>query len=206
MTDYGVMIEEAEMRLEELRGHAVTLDEDYKKRLESLKAAQEIEEELTQKAQKAARESADKKNAVHAGVNEMQDHARQIVSVEADLAKMKREKAIADLIQKQKPFWEILEHRVAQKHENLDFGLEGLGDKTLSPAEYVAKLKTLAENSGFSQQGTDIRSGETIYNQYIKKICEMQVDTGKVPTAIKEERIAIIDRYLGLNWVQRAWN
>jgi hypothetical protein len=88
----------------------------------------------------------------------------------------------------------------------MTFGLEGLGGDEKSTKEVIERIKQIAQGGGFNRQAADCRAGESIYTQYIKKICEMTVDGGTIGYELKQERLDIIDRFLNQPTVRNIWS
>lgn len=131
---------------------------------------------------------------------------QEVGQMTRDVADMKREKTILELMAKQQDFWGALEMRVRQKIDELNAGLEGLSDEK-DPKAIIEDLQAFEKQKlNFSQQRVDINNAMTIYNKAIRTICELSIDGQKILPHHKEARLNVLDRFLHLDHIARYWN
>lgn len=206
MKDYAELIKGQEIELKDAEKREVEKQDVHKALVSTLREQQETAEQLQQELQAAQAAAHKKKMEVHDSVSEIQQVKNEIIRLQKDLSDLHREKKIMELIAKQTPFWEVLETRIDQRRKDMTFGLEGLGGDEKSTKEVIERIKHIATNGGFNRQAADCRAGESIYTQYIKKICEMTVDGGTIGYELKQERLDIIDRFLNQPTVRNIWS
>lgn len=206
MKDYVELIKGQEIELKDAEKREVEKQDVHKALVSTLREQQATAEQLQQELQAAQAAAHKKKMEVHDSVSEIQQVKNEIIRLQKDLSDLHREKKIMELIAKQTPFWEVLETRIDQRRKDMTFGLEGLGGDEKSTKEVIERIKHIATNGGFNRQAADCRAGESIYTQYIKKICEMTVDGGTIGYELKQERLDIIDRFLNQPTVRNIWS
>lgn len=206
MKDYDTLIQGEEVNLADAEKRHEEINDSYKALVSTMKDKQDARDQLQQELQKAQQEAARAKEEVHATVSQLQAVKHEVSKIQLDLAEMKREKKILELVERQASYWDVLEMRIEQRRRDLDFGLEGITDSEKTLESIMANIRQITERGGFSHQAVDARSGEAIYKQYIREICEMAVDGNEVPFAKKEERINIIDRFLNMPRILPLWN
>ena len=206
MKDYDTLIRGEELNLADAEKRHEEMNETYKALVSTMKDKQSAQQQLQQEVQNAQQEAAKAKQDVHASVSDLQAVKHEISKIKLDLTEMRREKAILELVEKQSPYWDVLEMRIEQRRRDLDFGLEGINDSEKTLESIMTNIRNITDRGGFSHQAVDARSGEAIYRQYIREICERAVDGKQVTFAMKEERINIIDRFLNMPNILTLWN
>jgi chromosome segregation ATPase len=206
MKDYAELIKGQEIELKDAEKREVEKQDVHKALVSTLREQQATAEKLQQELQAAQAAAHKKKMEVHDSVSEIQQVKNEIIRLQKDLSDLHREKKIMELIAKQTPFWEVLETRIDQRRKDMTFGLEGIGGEEKSTKDVIERIQHIAQGGGFNRQAADCRAGESIYTQYIKKICEMTVDGATIGYELKQERIDIIDRFLNQPTVRNIWS
>lgn len=206
MRDYAELIKGQEIELKHAEKREAEKQDAHKALVSTLKEQQATAEELHQELQAAQQAAHQKKMEVHESVGQIQRIKNEVIRLQKDLADLRREKSIAALIEKQTPFWDVLQIRIDQRRKDMSFGLEGIGGQEMSVEAVIERIKKIAIKGGFTKQASDCRAGESIYNQYIKKVCELTVDGTTIGYEIKRERIDIIDRFLDQPTIRGLWN
>lgn len=206
MKDYAKLIEGSEFTLREAEENHEEAQTNHKALIGSMREKEAARDQLQQELQSAQLEADKARKAVHDSVAELNKVKHDVSQIKLDLEEMKREKQVLDLIAKQQDYWDVLQKRIEQRRSDLDFGLEGIGGQDRSIEEIIERMKNVTYRGGFSHQANDARSGESIYNSYIRKICEITIDGGDVGFDLKQERINIIDRFLNQSTIRPLWN
>ncbi len=206
MKDYEALIEHEELELKDAQKLEEEKQQHYKALVSDMKEQQELRDQLQQELQAAQLAAEKKKQEVHVSVAEINSVKADITRLEKDLADLRREKKISELIAKQTDYWDVLEMRIEQRRKDLTFGLEDIGGKDEDVKTAVERIKNITQRGGFSHQAVEARNGESIYNQYIRRICEISVDGGQISYELKQERINIIDRFLNQQTIRGLWN
>lgn len=206
MKDYTSLIEHEELELKDAQKLEAQKQENYKALVSDMKEQQALRDQLQQDLQAAQLAADRKKQEVHVSVAELNEVKADITRLEKDIGDLRREKKISELMAKQTPYWEVLEMRIDQRRKDLSFGLEDIGGKDEDVRTIMERIKSITERGGFSHQAVEARNGESIYNSYIRRICEMSVDGTPITYELKQERINIIDRFLNQQTIRSLWN
>lgn len=206
MKNYEQMIKDAEWLLKDKAKETETLKKTLGEENQKLKALRAKDKELEE-----ARDDIQKQLAVTVQANRANGDAvrqidEEIGQLTRDIAEMKREKDVLELMAKQQNFWDALEMRMRHKIDELNTGLEGLNDEK-DPKMIIEDLKSFEKQPmNFSQQRVDINNAQAIYDKAIRTICELSINGKKILLHHKEARLNILDRFLHLDHIVRHWN
>lgn len=206
MKNYEQMIKDAEWLLKDKAKETETLKKTLGEENQKLKALRAKDKELEE-----ARDDIQKQLAVTVQANRANGDAvrqidEEIGQLTRDIAEMKREKDVLELMAKQQNFWDALEMRMRHKIDELNTGLEGLNDEK-DPKMIIEDLKSFEKQPmNFSQQRVDINNAQAIYDKAIRTICELSINGKKILPHHKEARLNILDRFLHLDHIVRHWN
>ena len=206
MKNYEQMIKDAEWLLKDKAKETETLKKTLGEENQKLKALRAKDKELEE-----ARDAIQKQLAVTVQANRANGDAvrqidEEIGQLTRDIAEMKREKDVLELMAKQQNFWDALEMRMRHKIDELNTGLEGLNDEK-DPKIIIEDLKSFEKQPmNFSQQCVDINNAQAIYDKAIRTICELSINGKKILPHHKEARLNILDRFLHLDHIVRHWN
>ena len=206
MKNYEQMIKDAEWLLKDKAKETETLKKTLGEENQKLKALRAKDKELEE-----ARDDIQKQLAVTVQANRANGDAvrqidEEIGQLTRDIAEMKREKDVLELMAKQQNFWDALEMRMRQKIGELNAGLEGLNDEK-DQKSIIEDLKTFEKQKmNFTQQRVDINNAQAIYDKAIRTICELSINGQKILPHHKEARLNILDRFLHLDHIVRHWN
>lgn len=206
MKNYEQMIKDAEWLLKDKAKETETLKKTLGEENQKLKALRAKDKELEE-----ARDDIQKQLAVTVQANRANGDAvrqidEEIGQLTRDIAEMKREKDVLELMAKQQNFWDALEMRMRHKIDELNTGLEDLNDEK-DPKMIIEDLKSFEKQPmNFSQQRVDINNAQAIYDKAIRTICELSINGKKILPHHKEARLNILDRFLHLDHIVRHWN
>ena len=206
MKNYEQMIKDAEWLLKDKAKETQTLKKTLGEENQKLKALRAKDKELEE-----ARDDIQKQLAVTVQANRANGDAvrqidEEIGQLTRDIAEMKREKDVLELMAKQQNFWDALEMRMRHKIDELNTGLEGLNDEK-DPKMIIEDLKSFEKQPmNFSQQRVDINNAQAIYDKAIRTIGELSINGKKILPHHKEARLNILDRFLHLDHIVRHWN
>ena len=206
MKNYEQMIKDAEWLLKDKAKETETLKKTLGEENQKLKALRAKDKELEE-----ARDDIQKQLAVTVQANRANGDAvrqidEEIGQLTRDIAEMKREKDVLELMAKQQNFWDALEMRMRHKIDELNTGLEGLNDEK-DPETIIEDLKAFEKQKmNFSQQRVDINRAQAIYDKAIRTICELSINGQKILPHHKEARLNVLDRFLHLDHIVRHWN
>ena len=206
MKNYEQMIKDAEWLLKDKAKETETPKKTLGEENQKLKALRAKDKELEE-----ARDDIQKQLAVTVQANRANGDAvrqidEEIGQLTRDIAEMKREKDVLELMAKQQNFWDALEMRMRHKIDELNTGLEGLNDEK-DPKMIIEDLKSFEKQPmNFSQQRVDINNAQAIYDKAIRTICELSINGKKILPHHKEARLNILDRFLHLDHIVRHWN
>ena len=206
MKNYEQMIKDAEWLLKDKAKETETLKKTLGEENQKLKALRAKDKELEE-----ARDDIQKQLAVTVQANRANGDAvrqidEEIGQLTRDIAEMKREKDVLELMAKQQNFWDALEMRMRHKIDELNTGLEDLNDEK-DPKMIIEDLKSIEKQPmNFSQQRVDINNAQAIYDKAIRTICELSINGKKILPHHKEARLNILDRFLHLDHIVRHWN
>ena len=206
MRNYEQMIKDAEWLLKDKVKETETLKKTMGEKNQKLKTLRAKDKELDE-----ARDEIQKKLVVTAQSNRVNGDTvkkieEEIGKLTRDIAEMKREKNVTELMTKQQNFWDDLEIRMRKKIDKLNAGLKVLsGEK--DPKYIIEDLKTLEKQKiNFSQQRIDIKQAQAIYDKAIRNICELSINGQKILPHHKEARLNVLDRFPHLDHIVRHWN
>ena len=122
------------------------------------------------------------------------------------LKEAKRDAAIAELFDKQQPFWDALQQRIEFHISELDSGFEGI-DEPKDAAEVIAYMRRIDDpsNREFSERTTEIRQAQTHFAQAVKNVCALAVDGKRATPEHKRQRLDILDRFLASERIAPLW-
>ena len=206
MKDYAQMIKDTEWLSKDKSREADELKEKLGERNVKIKELRAKDKEHEQARDDIQRELATLVQDNRTDQNQIAILDQEVGQMTRDVADMKREKTILELMAKQQDFWGALEMRVRQKIDELNAGLEGLSDEK-DPKAIIEDLQAFEKQKlNFSQQRVDINNAMTIYNKAIRTICELSIDGQKILPHHKEARLNVLDRFLHLDHIARYWN
>ena len=173
MRNYEQMIKDAEWLLKDKVKETETLKKTMGEKNQKLKTLRAKDKELEE-----ARDEIQKELVVTAKSNRVNGDTvkkieEEIGKLTRDIAEMKREKNVTELMTKQQNFWDDLEIRMRKKIDNLNAGLEVLIEEK-DQKSITEDLKSLEKQKiNFSQQRIDIKQAQAIYDKAIRNICEL---------------------------------
>lgn len=169
------------------------LRELRKERMEAENAVALCDNKLNSKQQE--------KNATE---TEIVNSERVLGEINSELRDAKRDAAIAELFEKQQPFWDALQKRIEFQISELDSGFEGI-DEPKDAAEVVAWMQSRVEDRDFSIVANEIRGAKNHYESAVKRVCQMSVDGHRATPEHKRERLNILDRFLSNERIIGLW-
>ena len=191
-SDLSTHIEESRHNLGSLHKE---LRELRAEREEAQNAVARLDSELTLKQQE--------KNATE---NDIANSEHILGELNSKLREAKRDAAIAELFDKQQPFWDALQQRIEFQISELDSGFEGI-DEPKNAAEVVAFMRKIDDpsNRDFSERAAEIRQARTHYEQAVKNVCAIAVDGKRATPERKRQRLDILDRFLASERIAPLW-
>ena len=206
MKNYEQMIKDAEWLLKDKAKETETLKKTMGEENQKLKALRAKDKELEEARDEIQKQLAVTVQANKANGDTVRRIDEEIGQLTRDIAEMKREKDVLELMAKQQNFWDALEMRMRHKIDELNTGLEGLSDEK-DPKIIIEDLKAFEKQKlNFSQQRVDINNAQAIYDNAIRTICELSISGKKILPHHKEARLNILDRFLHLDHIVRHWN
>lgn len=206
MKNYEQMIKDAEWLLKDKAKETETLKKTMGEENQKLKALRAKDKELEEARDEIQKQLAVTVQANKANGDTVRRIDEEIGQLTRDIAEMKREKDVLELMAKQQNFWDALEMRMRHKIDELNTGLEGLSDEK-DPKTIIEDLKAFEKQKmNFSQQRVDINNAQAIYDKAIRTICELSINGQKILPHHKEARLNILDRFLHLDHIVRHWN
>lgn len=206
MKNYAQMIKDTEWLSKDKSREADELKEKLGERNVKIKELRAKDKEHEKARDDIQRELATLVQDNRTDQNQIAILDQEVGQMTRDVADMKREQTILELMAKQQDFWGALEMRVRQKIDELNAGLEGLSDEK-DPKAIIEDLQAFEKQKlNFSQQRVDINNAMTIYNKAIRTICELSIDGQKILPHHKEARLNVLDRFLHLDHIARYWN
>jgi chromosome segregation ATPase len=169
------------------------LRELRKERMEAENAVALCDNKLNSKQQE--------KNATE---KEIVNSERVLGEINSELRDAKRDAAIAELFEKQQPFWDALQKRIEFQISELDSGFEGI-DEPKDAAKVVAWMQSRVEDRDFSIVANEIRGAKNHYESAVKRVCQMSVDGHRATPEHKRERLNILDRFLSNERIIGLW-
>lgn len=206
MKNYEQMIKDVEWLLKDKVQETETLKKtmgEENQKLKTLRAKDKELEEARDEIQKGLVVTVQSNRVNGDTVKKIEE---EIGKLTRDIAEMKREKNVTELMTKQQNFWDDLEIRMRKKIDKLNAGLKVLsGEK--DPKYIIEDLKTLEKQKmNFSQQRIDIKQAQAIYDKAIRNICELSINGQKILPHHKEARLNVLDRFPHLDHIVRHWN
>ena len=206
MKDYAQMIKDTEWLSKDKSREADELKEKLGERNVKIKELRAKDKEHEKARDDIQRELATLVQDNRTDQNQIAILDQEVGQMTRDVADMKREKTILELMGKQQNFWDALEMRMRQKIDELNAGLEDLSDEK-DPKSIIEDLKAFEKQKmNFSQQRVDINNAQAIYDKAIRTICELSIDGQKILPHHKEARLNVLDRFLHLDHIVRHWN
>ena len=146
-----------------------------------------------------------KQQEKNATENDIANSEHILGELNSKLREAKRDAAIAELFDKQQPFWDALQQRIEFQISELDSGFEGI-DEPKNAAEIVTVMKNIdANHRDFSEQAAEIRQAKLHYEKAVKFVCGMAVDGTHITPEHKRQRLNILDRFLDSERIVRLW-
>jgi len=184
--------------IEESRNNLGSLHKELRElraeREEAQNAVARLDSELTLKQQE--------KNATE---NDIANSEHILGELNSKLKEAKRDAAIAELFDKQQPFWDALQQRIEFQISELDSGFEGI-EEPKNAAEIVTVMKNIdANHRDFSEQAAEIRQAKLHHEKAVKFVCGMAVDGTHITPEHKRQRLNILDRFLDSERIVRLW-
>ena len=145
-----------------------------------------------------------KQQEKNATEREIVNSERVLGELNSELRDAQRDAAIAELFEKQQPFWDALLKRIEFQISELDSGFEGI-DEPKDPAKIVAWMKSCVDSRDFSSVANEIRGAKNHYETAVKFVCGMAVDGRRATPEHKRERLNILDRFLSNERIAPLW-
>ena len=145
-----------------------------------------------------------KQQEKNATEKEIVNSERVLGEINSELRDAKRDAAIAELFEKQQPFWDALQKRIEFQIAELDSGFEGI-DEPKDAAKVVAWMQSRVEDRDFSIVANEIRGAKNHYESAVKRVCQMSVDGHRATPEHKRERLNILDRFLSNERIIGLW-
>ena len=206
MKNYEQMIKDAEWLLKDKAKETETIKKTMGEENQKIKELRAEDKELEEARDKVNKQLVLLVQSNKAGSDKVKLIDEEIGQLTRDIAEMKREKNVLELMGKQQNFWDALEMRMRQKIDELNAGLEGLSDEK-DPKTIIEDLKAFEKQKmNFSQQRVDINNAQAIYDKAIRTICELSINGQKILPHHKEARLNVLDRFLHLDHIVRHWN
>ena len=206
MKNYEQMIKDAEWLLKDKAKETETIKKTMGEENQKIKELRAEDKELEEARDKVNKQLVLLVQSNKAGSDKVKLIDEEIGQLTRDIAEMKREKNVLELMGKQQNFWDALEMRMRQKIDELNAGLEGLSDEK-DPKTIIEDLKAFEKQKmNFSQQRVDINNAQAIYDKAIRTICELSINGQKILPHHKEARLNVLDRFLHLDHIARHWN
>ena len=169
---------------------------------ESSARRKELEEELQREQAKYAKLAGD----ARANAESINGKKALLQGKNTLLKETERELAIQELVAKQQEFWDALEARIIAKGNDLNSGLEGLGE-TVDPATAIQKIRGVVEAKlSFNETAVKIRNTIQGYQNCIEQLCSYKVDGRTITPDQKAQRIFLLDRLLEDRDIQPYWS
>lgn len=206
MKNYEQMIKDVEWLLKDKVQETETLKKTMGEENQKLKTLRAKDKELEEARDEIQKELVVTVQSNRVNGDTVKKIEEEIGKLTRDIAEMKREKNVPELMTKQQTFWDDLEIRMRKKIDKLNAGLKVLsGEK--DPKYIIEDLKTLEKQKmNFSQQRIDIKQAQAIYDKAIRNICELSIDGQKILPHHKEARLNVLDRFPHLDHIVRHWN
>ena len=206
MKNYEQMIKDAEWLLKDKAKETETIKKTMGEENQKIQELRAKDKELEEARDQVNKELVLLVQSNTAGSDKVKLIDEEIGQLTRDIAEMKREKNVLELMGKQQNFWDALEMRMRQKIDELNAGLEGLSDEK-DPKTIIEDLKAFEKQKmNFSQQRVDINNAQAIYDKAIRTICELSINGQKILPHHKEARLNVLDRFLHLDHIARHWN
>ena len=206
MKNYEQMIKDAEWLAKDKAKETETIKKTMGEQNQKIQELRAQDKELEEARDKVNKELVLLVQSNKAGSDKVKLIDEEIGQLTRDIAEMKREKNVLELMGKQQNFWDALEMRMRQKIDELNTGLEGLSDEK-DPKTIIEDLKAFEKQKmNFSQQRVDINNAQAIYDKAIRTICELSINGQKILPHHKEARLNVLDRFLHLDHIVRHWN
>ena len=206
MKNYEQMIKDAEWLLKDKAKETETIKKTMGEENHKIQELRAKDKELEEARDKVNKELVLLVQSNKAGSDTVKLIDEEIGKLTRDIAEMKREKSVLELMAKQQNFWDAVEMRMRQKIDELNTGLEGLSDEK-DPKIIIEDLKAFEKQKmNFSQQRVDINTAQGIYDKAIRTICELSINGQKILPHHKEARLNVLDRFLHLDHIVRHWN
>ena len=206
MKNYEQMIKDAEWLLKDKAKETETIKKTMGEENQKIKELRAKDKELEEARDKVNKELVLVVQSNRAGSDKVKLIDEEIGKLTRDVAEMKREKSVLELMAKQQNFWDALEMRMRHKIDELNTGLEGLNDEK-DPKNIIEDLKAFEKQKmNFSQQRVDINNAQAIYDKAIRTICELSINGKKILPHHKEARLNVLDRFLHLDHVWPRFN
>ena len=206
MKNYEQMIKDAEWMAKDKAKETETIKKTMGEENQKIRELRAQDKELEEARDKVNKELVLLVQSNKAGSDKVKLIDEEIGQLTRDIAEMKREKDVLELMGKQQNFWDALEMRMRQKIGELNAGLEGLSDEK-DPKSIIEDLKAFEKQKmNFSQQRVDINNAQAIYDKAIRTICELSINGQKILPHHKEARLNVLDRFLHLDHIVRHWN
>lgn len=206
MKNYEQMIKDAEWLAKDKAKETETIKKTMGEENQKIQELRAQDKELEEARDKVNKELVLLVQSNKAGSDKVKLIDEEIGQLTRDIAEMKREKNVLELMGKQQNFWDALEMRMRQKIGELNAGLEGLSDEK-DPKTIIEDLKAFEKQKmNFSQQRVDINNAQAIYDKAIRTICELSINGQKILPHHKEARLNVLDRFLYLDHIVRRWN
>lgn len=169
---------------------------------ESSARRKELEEELQREQAKYAKLAGD----ARANAESINGKKALLQGKHTLLKETERELAIQELVAKQQEFWDALEARIIAKGNDLNSGLEGLGE-TIDPATAIQKIRGVVEAKlSFNETAVKIRNTIQGYQKCIEQLCSYKIDGRTITPDQKAQRIFLLDRLLEDRDIQPYWS
>lgn len=206
MKNYEQMIKDAEWLAKDKAKETETIKKTMGEENQKIQELRAKDKELEEARDQVNKELVLLVQSNKAGSDKVKLIDEEIGQLTRDIAEMKREKNVLELMGKQQNFWDALEMRMRQKIDELNAGLEGLSDEK-DPKTIIEDLKAFEKQKmNFSQQRVDINNAQAIYDKAIRTICELSINGQKILPHHKEARLNVLDRFLHLDHIARHWN
>ena len=206
MRNYEQMIKDAEWLLKDKVKETETLKKTMGEKNQKLKTLRAKDKELEEARDEIQKELVVTVQSNRVNGDTVKKIEEEIGKLTRDIAEMKRERNVPELMTKQQNFWDDLEIRMRKKIDKLNAGLKVLsGEK--DPKYIIEDLKTLEKQKiNFSQQRIDIKQAQAIYDKAVRNICELSINGQKILPHHKEARLNVLDRFPHLDHIVRHWN
>jgi len=206
MKNHEQMIKDVEWLLKDKVQETETLKKTMGEENQKLKTLRAKDKELEEARDEIQKELVVTVQSNRVNGDTVKKIEEEIGKLTRDIAEMKRERNVPELMTKQQNFWDDLEIRMRKKIDKLNAGLKVLsGEK--DPKYIIEDLKTLEKQKiNFSQQRIDIKQAQAIYDKAVRNICELSINGQKILPHHKEARLNVLDRFPHLDHIVRHWN